>query len=101
MQTFLATYRLRQSNAERTATIRDFGLQHAAARAAWRPPAAAAERGWHAGHTDLVAVELVTESVAEKRPPAKVLEFARAQNGCRDEARRLVTAATEFAGCAG
>jgi hypothetical protein len=101
MQTYLVTYRLLQSDAECTARIRDFGLQHAAARAAWRLPRVAAEQGWHVGHTDLVAVELLPESALENEPPARVVQLARELTGCRDEARRLVTAAAEVAGSAG
>jgi hypothetical protein len=101
MQTYLATYRLRQSDTECTAIIRDFGLQHAAARAAWRLPRVAAEQGWHAGHTDLVAVELIPEVVPENEPPASVVKLARELTGCRDEAWRLVMAASEVAGRAG
>jgi hypothetical protein len=116
MQTYRATFRLCPAEASTkrgilgtcpvvTITIRDFGLHHAAARAAWRLPTIAAAHGWHPGRTELIAVELagedespVTTALSPDVPTLRALGVARHLTGCDEEAGRLVAAAGIMAG---
>ena len=109
MLTYRATYALRpvgtpvQANGADTGPavtkeISDWSLRHAAARAEWRIPRVAASRGWHPGATELIAVELVGESLTEHRPEDRAISLARELADCDEEAYRLVAAAAVVAG---